>query len=245
MDLHIRGKRALVFASSQGLGKAIAHALIAEGVRVVISSRNSESLAACAKEIGAEGFIPCDLLERGAARSLTQAAIQKLGGLDILVTNAGGPPKGTFDKLSTGQWEESFQSLFMSVVEAMQVAIPEMSRAGWGRILLITSLAGKEPIPNLTVSSSLRAGVHGLVNSVSKEVGVNGITINALLPTFTATERLSEVRIDTETMIRSIPMRRLGKPEELGKLAAFLASEHAGFITGQAIAYDGGALASI
>jgi len=245
MDLNIRGKRALVFASSQGLGKAVAQALIAEGVRVVISSRNPESLEACAKEIGAEGFIPCDLLAKGAARSLTQSAIQMLGGLDILVTNAGGPPKGTFDKLSAEQWEESFQSLFMSVVEAMQVAIPEMSRSGWGRILLITSLAGKEPIANLTVSSSLRAGVHGLVNSVSKEVGVNGITINALLPTFTATERLSEVRIDIETMIRSIPMRRLGKPEELGKLAAFLASDHAGFITGQAIAYDGGALASI
>jgi 3-oxoacyl-[acyl-carrier protein] reductase len=245
MDLNIRGKRALVFASSQGLGKAVAQELIAEGARVIISSRNAETLAACAEEIGAEGFIPCDLLVKGAARTLTQSAVERLGGLDILVTNAGGPPKGSFDTLSSEHWEESFQSLFMSVVESMQVAIPEMSRSGWGRILLITSVAGKEPIPNLTVSSAIRAGVHGLVNAVSKEVGTNGITINAILPTFTATERLHELKFDIEAKLRSIPMRRLGKPDELGKLAAFLASDVAGFITGQAIAYDGGALASI
>jgi 3-oxoacyl-[acyl-carrier protein] reductase len=245
MDLNIQGKKALVFASSQGLGKAVAQALIAEGVKVIISSRSVENLSDCAEEIGAEGFIPCDLSERGAAGKLTSAAITKLGGLDILVTNAGGPPKGTFTTLTTEQWEDSFQSLFMSVVESMQVAIPEMSRAGWGRILMITSIAGKEPIPNLTVSSSLRAGVHGLVNAVSKEVGANGITINAILPTFTATERLHEVKINIDTMVGMIPVRRLGKPEELGKLAAFLASDHAGFITGQAIGYDGGALASI
>jgi 3-oxoacyl-[acyl-carrier protein] reductase len=245
MDLNIRGKRALVLASSQGLGKAVAQELVAEGARVIISSRNMESLASCAKEIGAEGFIPCDLLVKGAAHALTKAAIEKLGGLDILVTNAGGPPKGRFDALSSVQWDESFQSLFMSVVESMQVAIPEMSKAGWGRILLITSIAGKEPIPNLTVSSSLRAGVHGLVNAVSKEVGANGITINAILPTFTETERLHDLKVDIEAMLRTIPVRRLGKPDELGKLVAFLASDIAGFITGQAIAYDGGALASI
>jgi 3-oxoacyl-[acyl-carrier protein] reductase len=245
MDLNIREKKALVFASSEGLGKAVAQALIAEGVRVVISSRSVEKLESCAREIGAEAFIPCDLSVKGAARELTQAAIERLGGLDILVANAGGPPKGRFDTLSTDQWEHSFQSLFMSVIESMQVAIPEMSRSKWGRILMITSVAGKEPIPNLTISSALRAGIHGLVNSVSKEVGADGITINALLPTFTATARLHEVRVDTETMLRSIPMRRLGIPEELGKLAAFIASDHAGFMTGQAIAYDGGALAGI
>jgi 3-oxoacyl-[acyl-carrier protein] reductase len=245
MDLNIRGKRALVLASSQGLGKAVAEQLIAEGAQVIINSRNVETLAACAQEIGAYGFIVGDLLVKGAARALTQSAIDKLGGLDILVTNAGGPPKGRFDALSSKQWEESFQSLFMSVVESMQVAIPNMSKSGWGRILLITSVAGKEPMADLTVSSSIRAGVHGLVNAVSKEVGASGITINAILPTFTATERLNELKVDREAMLRAIPMRRLGKPDELGKLAAFLASDVAGFITGQAIAYDGGALAGI
>ena len=245
MDLKITGKRALVFASSDGLGKAVAKELAAEGVRVVISSRNAEKLALTAKEIGAEGFIPCDLLRKGAARDLTKAAIEKLGGLDILVTNAGGPPTGLLKDVTIEQWESSFQSLFMSLVESVQVALPEMSKSGWGRILMITSAAAKEPIANLTISSSLRAGVHGLVNAVSKEIGANGITINALMPTFTATERLKELRPNTEEMLSKIPMKRLGKPDELGKLAAFLASDHAGFMTGQAIAYDGGSLAGI
>lgn len=245
MDLNINGKRALVFASSEGLGKAIAKELAAEGARVIISSRNSEKLASAAKEINAVDFIPCDLLVKGAARDLTRAAIEKLGGLDILVTNAGGPPTGLFKDITTEQWESSYQSLFMSLVEAVQVALPEMSKTGWGRILMVTSVAAKEPIANLTISSSLRAGVHGLVNAVSKEIGVNGITINALMPTFTATERLKELRPNAEDLISKIPMRRLGKPEELGKLAAFLASDHAGFITGQAIAYDGGSLSGM
>jgi len=184
-------------------------------------------------------------LVKGASSSLTRSAIDRLGGLDILVTNAGGPPKGSFETVANEQWEQSFQSLFMSVVESMQVAIPEMAKSGWGRILLITSIAGKEPVANLTVSSSIRAGVHGLVNAVSKEVGSKGITINAVLPTFTETERLNELQVDREAMLRSIPMRRLGKPDEFGKLVAFLCSDLAGFITGQAIAYDGGALGGI
>lgn len=245
MDLDIRGKKALVFASSEGLGLAIARELIAEGVQVIISSRNAEKLSIVAKEIGAVGFIPCDLLSKDSARALTLTAIEMLGGLDILVTNAGGPPTGMFSNVRIEDWEKSFQSLFMSVVEAVQVAVPEMSKKGWGRILLITSVAGKEPIPNLVVSSSLRAGVHGLVNALSKEIGAHGITINALMPTFTETKRLKELRPNAEEMLNKIPMKRLGKPEELGKLAAFLASEHAGYMTGQAIAYDGGSLSTI
>ena len=245
MDLNIRGKRALVFASSEGLGKAAAKELIAEGVSVIISSRSSDKLSACAKEIGATDFIPCDLLNKGAARELTRTAIKKLGGLDILITNAGGPPVGAFKDINTEQWELSFQSLFMSLVESIQEAVPEMSKAGWGRILMITSTSAKEPIPNSTVSSSLRAGVHGLVNSLSKEFGLSGITVNAIMPTFTETKRLKEVRPNREEMLSKIPVRRVGRPEELAKLIAFLASEHAGFITGQAIGYDGGSLAGI
>jgi 3-oxoacyl-[acyl-carrier protein] reductase len=245
MDLNISGKRALVFASSEGLGKAVAKELAAEGARVIISSRSSDKLALSAKDIGAEDFIVCDLSRTGAARNLTRVAIEKLGGLDILVTNAGGPPTGTFKDITSEQWESSYQSLFMSLVESIQEALPEMSKAAWGRILMITSVAAKEPIANLTISSALRAGIHGLVNAVSKEIGVNGITINALMPTFTATERLKELRPNPEELLAKIPMRRLGRPDELGKLAAFLASDHAGFITGQAIAYDGGSLAGI
>jgi 3-oxoacyl-[acyl-carrier protein] reductase len=245
MDLNIRGKKALVFASSEGLGKAIAKELIVEGAEVLISSRSIEKLSSAAREIGAAGFIPCDLLSRGAASGLTKSAIEKLGGLDILVTNAGGPPTGKFDAIQNEHWESSFQSLFMSVVESIQIAVPEMSKSKWGRIIMITSVAAKEPIPNLTISNALRAGVHGLINSVSKEIGVNGITINALMPTFTQTERLKELRPNAQEMLDKIPMKRLGRPDELGKLAVFLASDHAGYITGQAIAYDGGSLAGI
>lgn len=133
----------------------------------------------------------------------------------------------------------------MSLVESIQEVVPEISKAKWGRILMITSVAGKEPIPNLTVSRSLRAGVHGLVNALSKEIGPSGITVNAILPTFTETERLKELGRSTEALLSKIPVGRLGRPEELGKPIAFLASEHAGYITGQAIAYDGGSLASI
>jgi 3-oxoacyl-[acyl-carrier protein] reductase len=241
----MQNKRALVFASSEGLGKAVASELRASGAQVIISSRSAEKLSAAAQEIGAADFFTCDLLQKGAARQLTRRAIERLGGLDLLVVNAGGPPVGKFKDLTIEQWESSFQSLFMSLVESLQEAIPDMAKRGWGRVLVITSVAAKEPIANLTVSSALRAGVHGLVNAVSKEIGVDGITINALMPTFTETERLKELLPNTEELVAKIPMRRLGKPQELAKLAAFLLSESAGYITGQAIAYDGGALAGI
>jgi 3-oxoacyl-[acyl-carrier protein] reductase len=238
-------KRALVFAASEGLGKAVASELCSAGAQVIISSRSKEKLSATAKEIGAADYFTCDLIEKGAARQVTRQAIERLGGLDILVFNAGGPPLGKFKDLTLEQWESSFQALFMSFVESLKEAIPDMAKRGWGRVLVITSVAAKEPIANLTVSSALRAGVHGLVNAVSKEIGVDGITINALMPTYTETERLKDLRPNTEELLVKIPMRRLGKPAELAKLAAFLLSEHAGYMTGQAIAYDGGAIAGI
>lgn len=245
MDLGIKDKKALVFASSEGLGKAVAEALIAEGANVILSSRSEDKLSSTTSEIGASGFIPSDLSRKGAGRMLVKEAIKRLGGIDILVTNAGGPPAGTFKDISVEQWENSYQSLFMSLIEAIHEAAPEMKKSKWGRILMITSVAGKEPVKNLTISNSLRAGVHGLANTLSKELGPDGITVNALLPTYTETQRLIDLNRKEEDMIAQIPVGRLGKPEEFGKLAAFLASEHAGFITGQAIAYDGGSLSSI
>ncbi len=245
MELGIKNKKALVFASSEGLGKAVAHALIEEGVKVLLSSRSEDKLSSAAADIGAEGYISCDLSQKGAARRLVQASIERLEGLDILVTNAGGPPAGTFQDVSVEQWELSYQTLFMSLIEAIQEAAPQMKKSHWGRILMITSVAGKEPVKNLTISNSLRAGVHGLVNTLSKELGPDGITVNALLPTYTKTQRLIDLNRNTREMLAHIPVGRLGRPEEFGKLAAFLASDHAGFITGQAIGYDGGSLSSI
>ena len=132
----------------------------------------------------------------------------------------------------------------MSVTEAVREAVPPMAAKRWGRIVMVTSFAGKEPVKNLTISNALRAGLHGLMNTLSKELGSQGITVNAVLPSFTDTDRLRQLRSDTEELTTLIPVGRLGQPSELGKLVAFLCSEHTGFVTGQAVGYDGGCLQS-
>jgi 3-oxoacyl-[acyl-carrier protein] reductase len=240
MDLGLRDRRALVLGASSGLGRAVAAALVAEGARVAICARNKARVEAAARELGAQLGLPADLSVPGAATTLVETASQKLGGLDILVTNTGGPPKGPFVDVTEAMWREGFQSLWMSAVDAIRAALPGMRERRWGRVLLITSTAAKEPIPGLTVSSGLRAGLLGLVKTIAPEVAEDGVTINALLPGYTATERITELGIPEDTLAEHIPARRLGRPEELGAMAAFLASEQAGYVTGQAIAVDGG-----
>lgn len=244
MDLGLRGKRALVMGGSSGLGKAIARTLRDEGATVAICARGLERLEATARELEAAA-LPCDLSEPGAGERVVRAAIEALGGLDILVCNTGGPPTGAFESLSSAQWQAGFNGLFMSAVEAMRAALPGMRAGGYGRLLLVTSVAAKEPLANLTISNALRAGLLGLVNSVSREVAAAGITVNALLPGYTKTERLAELGSSDEQFASQIPAGRLGRPEELAALTAFLASERAGYLTGQAIACDGGFLHGI
>jgi 3-oxoacyl-[acyl-carrier protein] reductase len=246
MDLGIRGKRALVQGSSAGLGRAIAEALVKEGVTVAISSRDPARLDKAMKEIGAHAAIPCDLSKPGAAVPLIREAEKLLGGgIDILVTNTGGPPKGPFEELSAEQWQDGFQSLWLSATDSIRAALPGMRERKWGRILLVTSSAAREPLPLLTVSNGLRAGLLGLTKTISNEIAQHGITINALLPGYTDTERLRELKIPADKITAQIPAGRLGRPEEFAALAAFLASEPAAYITGQGIACDGGALRSI
>jgi 3-oxoacyl-[acyl-carrier protein] reductase len=245
MDLGLAGKRALVFGSSSGLGRAVAAELIAEGADVAVTSRGGEKLERAAKELGAAAALPGDLTQAGAGADLVVRAQQALGGLDILVTNCGGPPKASFLEIDDPTWEEAFRSIWMSVVDAMRAALPPMQKAGWGRVLLVTSSTGRETFPGLTISNALRPGLHGLVNSVSKEVAASGVTVNALMPGIIDTERLRELGIDTEAAAERVPVGRLGRPDELGALAAFLASDRASYITGQAFACDGGRMASI
>ena len=242
MDLGLGEKKALVLASSDGLGKAVARELVEEGATVILSSRNETNLKRALNDIGAHSYIQADLSERGAATTLVKSAQERLGGLDILVTNAGGPPPGTFRDIGDDQWLVSFHELFLSVADAVRQSLESMSKGDWGRIVMITSVAGKEPIRNLTISNALRAGVHGLMNSLSKELGSQGITVNAVLPTYTDTARLRQLKQDTSELVGQIPAGRLGRPEELGKLVAFLCSEHAGFISGQAVGFDGGSM---
>ena len=241
MDLGLRDRRALVLGASSGLGRAVAAALIAEGARVAICARNKAKVEAAARELGARVGLSTDLTVPGAATTLVETAAQRLGGgVDILVTNTGGPPKGRFADVTAEMWQSGFQSLWLSAVDAIRAALPGMRERRWGRVLLITSTSAKEPIPGLTVSSGLRAGLLGLVKTLAPEVAEEGVTVNALLPGYTATERIAELGVPEETLAEHIPARRLGRPEELGAMAAFLASEQAGYVTGQAIAVDGG-----
>jgi 3-oxoacyl-[acyl-carrier protein] reductase len=240
VDLGLKGKRVLVQGASSGLGFAIANAFALEGTIVAISSRDEARIQLAASKI--PGAIPfaCDLTQIGSGTKLVSDVIKKLGGVDILVTNTGGPPKRSFSALSLEDWQKGFEQLYLSAVESMKEVLPIMKEQKWGRILLSTSTAAKEPIAGLTISNSLRPGLLGLMKSVSLEVARDGITVNALLPGYTKTERLAELGITEEALVRDIPAGRLGTSEEYAALAVFLGSCKAGYITGQAIAGDGG-----
>lgn len=245
MDLGIKGKKALVMASSSGIGKAIAQALIREGARVAISARTENKLMEAANTIGAEIAIPCDLSKKNAGKQLANEASQKFNGLDILVTSSGSPPAGSFSTLSQQAWRDNFEYLWMSAIEAIQEALPTMTQHHWGRILMMNSIAGKEPIQPLTLSNGFRAGLLGLMKTLSQEVAPHGITVNAILPGWTRTEGLLELKIPESSLTKDIPAKRLTEPQEIGTLAAFLCSQQAAYITGQAIACDGGFLRGI
>ena len=242
MDLGLKGKRALVMGASSGLGFAIARELAREGATVAISSRSEERLRAAAVETGASAIFASDTSKPGEGRLLIERVAAKLGGLDILVTNTGGPPKGPFVSLSEDQWRDGFQSLWLNAVETMRAAIPLMQQNRFGRILLITSAAAREPMSHMNVSNGLRAGLLGLAKSISNEVAGSGITVNCLLPGYTRTERLNELKIPEEKITSQIPAGRLGEPDELAAMVAFLASTRAAYVSGQAIAVDGGYL---
>ena len=244
MDLNLKDKTALIFGSTGGIGKSVAQALIAEGAKVYINGRTEEKCLSIAKEIGAAGFYSGDLSEEEVAKSITEKMINEVGSLDIIVTNTGGPKKGNFLEVSNDQWKNDYQSLWLSVVDSLKVALPKMVENNYGRVLMVTSIAAKEPLSGLTTSNGLRAGLEGLAKSMANEFSGNGITFNLILPGYTNTDRIKALNLSEEKVKEMVPAGRLGEPEELAALACFLSSPIAGYITGQSIAIDGGVMKS-
>lgn len=241
MDLKIKGRTALVFGASQGLGKAVAKSLVGEGVAVILCARNEQTLTATQKEIGAQGVIVGDLSKPGEATRVCEQAFKKLGSLDILVTNTGGPKSGEFLDISIEQWQQDFQSLWLSSVESLQFVLPKMKARGFGRVVMLTSIAAKEPLARLTTSNGLRAGLDGLCKSISNEFAPYGITINVVRPGFIDTDRMRQLNVTNDSVSKIAAAKRIGRPEEIGDVVAFLVSEKASYITGQSISVDGGA----
>jgi 3-oxoacyl-[acyl-carrier protein] reductase len=244
MDLGIKGRRALVMGGSKGLGRAIATGLTREGAAVAICARDPASVEAAAAEIGAQGFA-ADISVPGAGQKAVAEARQRLGGLDILIVNTGGPKPGTFQTLTDDDWRQGWDGLFLSAIQSIREALGPMRAQKWGRIVVVTSTTAKEPIPTLMLSNAMRAGLHQMINAVSKEVAADGVTVNALMPGYIATDRLRSLALDEAALNATIPARRIGRPEEFAAAAVFLASAPASYLTGQAIAVDGGRLATI
>ena len=245
MDLGLRDRRALVTAASKGLGRACAEALVAEGARVYISSRDPRSIEATGRAIGAVGWYTADVSRAGEPEALVNAAIDLLGGLDVLVVNAGGPSPGTLESTPLEAWAAAFELTLMSAVRLVKASLPHLKRSHQGRIVVITSISVRQPIPNLILSSSLRAAVTGLAKSLSAEVAADGITANCLAPDAIRTDALLRLGGDFDSMAERAPMKRLGEPSEVGAACAFLCSRQAGYITGQTLGIDGGSLVGV
>lgn len=257
MDLGLKGKVALVAGGSMGLGKAVAIELAREGARVAICALDDPQLPGAAEEIrsktGSEVFaIPADLTVIEQARSFVTESMKHFGGADILVNNAGGPPSLPFLEIDDELWESGFRLNLMSTIAMTREAIPVMKKKRWGRIINMTSISVKQPIEGLILSNTIRSGVIGLAKTLSNELAPYNITVNSVCPGYTLTDRVRNLAITVaekeksspekiiERWESSIPMGRLGTPEEFAALVTFLASERSGYITGAAIQIDGG-----
>lgn len=245
MDLGITGRAALVCGATQGIGRAIAAELAAEGARVAITSRSRERADATAAELGVAGFVH-DTADAGGAANLLEAVADALSApVTLLVTNTGGPP-GNPDALAftQDQWESAYRELVLGPMALVQAVIPGMRAQGFGRILNIVSTGPREPIPNLMLSNTHRAATMAAFKTVSRQVADQGITLNSLLPGRIATPRLFGLYGSREAAeqvaAEEVPAKRLGEPEEMAAAAAFLLSARAGYITGQALVVDGG-----
>ncbi len=242
MDLALSGRRALVTGASSGLGLACAQSLAAEGAQVAIVSRSADRLAAAALTIeGGATQIVADLSEAGSVDDMMAVASEALGGVDILIANAGGPPPGNFASTDLDAYLPAIQLNLMSTVEMCKAAVPAMQAEGWGRVVAITSISVREPIDQLILSNTARAGVTGFLKTLAREVAGDGVTVNSLQPGLHATDRLSGAfGGDLAALAETVPAKMIGEPADFGRLATFLCSDSAKFVTGAAIPVDGG-----
>ncbi len=262
MDLGLKNKVALVVASSRGLGRAVAEELATEGANLILCARDAATLndtqVAISKQTGARVFATTtDLTQPDDIKRLVETGVEQFGRIDIIVTNAGGPPAGKFEQLTHDQWQQAVNLTLFSATELVRHVLPGMRARRWGRILNITSIAVKQPVDNLILSNSLRAAVTGFARTLANEVAAEGITVNNILPGYTRTERVEELAAMmaakqgmTSAEFKAkweaeIPMKRLGEPREFAAVAAFLVSERAGYITGTSVQVDGGWIRSL
>lgn len=257
MDLRLRGAKVLVTAASRGLGAATARQFSREGAVVVISSRNLESLQETASQIveetGNAVFTQaCDVTDFAQVEKLVNNSASMMGGLDIIVTNAGGPPAGNFDAFDMSVWQQSTQLTLLSAVALIKHALPHLQKSNRPAILTITSISAKQPVDNLILSNTLRPAVIGLTKSLSLELGKDSIRVNSILPGITDTERIQELvearakinNMNVEdvqsSLFGDIPLGRIGSPEEFANVAVLMCSPAGGFINGVALPVDGG-----
>jgi 3-oxoacyl-[acyl-carrier protein] reductase len=256
MDLGIKGKTALVCASSQGLGFATASRLAREGASVVICGRDGDMVGSARNRIASDGGnavgFAVNLSDPDDRVRLIREVEGVLGPIDIAVLNTGGPPTGPFEAIGLDQWRDGYKSLIEPMVHLSQLVLPHMAARKWGRILAVTSFVARQPADLMVLSNSLRGTVIGLMRTLANEYGPHGVTVNSILPGYILTDRMRKVAKSQaeakglpadgafEAIAANIPLGRLGNPEEFGDLAAFLLSDLASYVTGQAITIDGG-----
>jgi len=253
MDLGLTGRVALVTAASKGMGRASAMGLAAEGAKVVMCARTESDLKTAAEEIRAKTraevlAIPADVTKKDDVTALVDRAIKTFGHIDILVANAGGPPRGYFEDMTDEQWQGAFDVSLLSVVRLVRGVLPSMTARRWGRILTIQSVSVKQPIPELLLSNAVRPGVAGMMKTLAGQLGKDGITVNTVCPGKIMTDRfLGGQKISglsreeyLARAVEDVPVGRVGTPEEFANMIVFLASERASYVTGVSVQVDGG-----
>ncbi|WP_174733736.1 SDR family oxidoreductase [Mesobacillus harenae] len=261
MDFNLKGKTAIIAASSQGLGRAIAEELLKEGANVIISGRDEEKLKQLYKEIEVLGeghlaYQKADITKLEDISSLVETAVNRFGRIDILVNNAGGPPAGSFETITDEEWQSAFELNLLSYIRLIRAALPYLKEKG-GKIINIASSSIKEPIPGLILSNTFRTGIVGLTKTLAQEFASDQILVNTVAPGRIATDRvkhLDEVnagkqgisREEMENRVKeTIPLKRYGDPEEFAKVVAFLVSDANTYMTGSSFVVDGGMVKSI